>query len=62
MSHLRVINTSRGYIHKYENLKGKINNYIANIYLIQQYFGKQFIPTYANIKAPNIPHLQTHPR
>jgi len=32
MSQLKIINTSQGYIHKYENLERKLYSYNANIY------------------------------
>jgi hypothetical protein len=36
MSHLKVINASRGSIHKYKNLKRKLHNCNVNIYFNQQ--------------------------
>jgi len=36
MSHLKIINTSHVYVHKYENLKTKLCNCNANIYFSQQ--------------------------
>jgi hypothetical protein len=53
MSHLRETNASRGSIHKYENLKRKLHNCNANIYLNQQCLKKQLTPAYAQIKVPN---------
>jgi len=41
MSHLKVINASRGSIHKYENFKRKLYNCNANIYFNQQCLRKQ---------------------
>jgi len=35
MTHLKITNTSQGYIHKYEQLKRKICNCNANIYFYQ---------------------------
>ena len=34
--HLKIINTSQGYIHKYENLKRKLYSCNVNIYFNQQ--------------------------
>jgi hypothetical protein len=53
MSHLKVINASRGSIHKYENLKRKLHNCNANIYFNQQCLKKQLTPKYALIRVPN---------
>jgi len=36
MSHLKIINTGQGYIHKYENLKRKLYNCNVNIYFNQK--------------------------
>jgi len=52
MSQLKVINASRGCIHKYENIK-KLNNCNANIYFNRQCLQKQLIPNYARIKVLN---------
>ena len=66
MSHLKIMNTSQGYIHKYENLKRKLYNCNANIYFNQKILKKHFIPNYAkkNFQIPaqppnmhNIKHL-----
>jgi hypothetical protein len=53
MSHLKVINASRGSIHKYENLKRKLHNCNANIYFNQQCLKKQLTPAYTLIKVLN---------
>jgi len=49
MSHLKVMNASRGCIHKYENLKRKLYNSNANIYFNQQCLQKQLIPNYTRM-------------
>jgi len=36
MPHLKTVNTSEGYIHKYEHLKRKLYNCNANIYFKQK--------------------------
>jgi hypothetical protein len=36
MPHMKIIYTSQGYIHKYEDLKRKIYNCNANIYFNQK--------------------------
>jgi hypothetical protein len=53
MTHLKIINASRGSIQKYENLKRKLYNCNANIYFNNQCLKKQLTPSYANIKFPN---------
>jgi hypothetical protein len=57
---LKVINASRGSIHKYENLKRKLYKCNANIYFNQQCLKKQLIPTYAKIKVPNTSHAHKY--
>jgi hypothetical protein len=60
MTHLKVINASRGSIHSYENLKGKLYKCNANIYFNQQCLKKQLIPTYGKIKVPNTSPAQKY--
>jgi hypothetical protein len=37
LPHLKIVHTTQGYIHKYENLIGKLHNCDANINFNQQY-------------------------
>ena len=53
MSHLKIVNASRGSIQKFENLKRKLYRCNANIYFNKQCLKKQLTPSYANIKVPN---------
>jgi len=53
MSHLKIINATRGSIHKYENLKRKLYNCKAKIYFNQQFLKKRVTPVYPKIKIPN---------
>jgi len=52
MSHLIVINGSRGSIHKHENVKRKLYNCKTNIYFNQQCIKKRLTPGYGKIKIP----------
>ena len=53
MSHLKVIRTSQGPIHKFTSLKRKLYNCNANIYFNKQCLKTKLIPAYAKIKIPN---------
>jgi len=53
MAHLKIINSNRGPIHEYENLKTKSDNCNANIYFNQQCSRQQLIPNTAKIKIPS---------
>ena len=53
MTHLKIVNASRGSIHKYEDLKRKLYKCNANIHFNKQCLKKQLTPSYANIKVPN---------
>jgi hypothetical protein len=44
MLRLKTVSTSQGHIHKYEDLKGKIHNCYANIYINQKCLRKDVIP------------------
>jgi hypothetical protein len=46
-------NASRGYIHRYENLKRKLYNYTASLYFNIQCLRKNLIPSYAKIRIPH---------
>jgi hypothetical protein len=48
MAHLKIVNTSRGHIHEYENTTRKLYNCNANIYFNRQCLQKKLIPNYAN--------------
>jgi hypothetical protein len=52
---LKIINTSQGHIHKYEDLKRKIYNCTTKIYFNQKYLSINInlIPHFANIKTLN---------
>ena len=47
MSHPKIINTSHGYIHKYDNLRRKLHTCNANIYFNKKCLIKHLIPNYA---------------
>jgi len=51
---IKIINTSQGYIYKYEDLKWKICNCNANTYFNQKYLRKNIIPNFAKINISNI--------
>ena len=53
MPHLKIISTSQGHIHKYEDLKRKIHSCNANIYFNQKCLRTNIIPNFAKIKIPN---------
>ena len=53
MSHLKIIGSSQGPIHKFTSLKRKLYNCNANIYFNQQCLKNNVIPTYAKLKFPN---------
>ena len=53
MTHLKIVNASRGPIHKYEDLKRKLYKCNANIYFNQQCLKQHLTPSYARIKIPN---------
>ena len=53
MPHLKILNASRGNIHRFEGLKRRLYNCNASIYFNQQCLKKQIIPIYAKIKIPN---------
>ena len=46
MSYHKIISTSQGHIHKYENLKKKIYNCNANIYFNPKSLVNHIIPNY----------------
>jgi len=50
---LKIINASQGYIQKYEDLKRKLYNCNANIYLNLKCLRNNLMPNYARIKTPS---------
>jgi len=52
MSHLKIINASRGLVHEYENVQRKLFNCNANIYFNRHCHQKRPIPNLAEIKIP----------
>jgi hypothetical protein len=60
MTHLKIVNASRGSIQKYECLKKKLYNCIANIYFNSQCLKRHITPSYANIKVPNTSPAHKH--
>jgi hypothetical protein len=53
MTHLKIVKSSRGSIHKNEDLKKMLYKCNANIHFNKQCLKKQLTPSYANIKVPN---------
>jgi len=53
MYHLKIVNTSQVYIHKYGNLQRKIDNCNTNIHFNQKCLTKHLIENYATISIPN---------
>jgi hypothetical protein len=53
MSCLKIIYTSRAYIHQHQNLKRKLYICTANVYLNQKCLRSNIIPKFAKIKIPN---------
>jgi hypothetical protein len=60
MTHLKIINASQGSIHKYEELRRRLNNCNASIYFNKQCIKRQLTPNYANIKVPNTSPAHKH--
>ena len=52
MSHLKVIGTSQGPIHRFTSLKRKLYKCSANIYFNQKCLKNKLTPTYARVKFP----------
>jgi hypothetical protein len=50
---MKIIVTSQGHIHKYEDLKRQLYNCIDNIYFNKKCLRKNVIPNFAVIKIPN---------
>jgi len=57
---LMILNSSRGSIHKYENLLSKLYKCDTNICFNKQCLKKQLTPSYANIKVPNTSPAYKH--
>jgi hypothetical protein len=51
--HFKIVNTSQGYTHKYENLKRKLYNCNPNIYFNRTCLKKQLTPTMKRINTTN---------
>ena len=60
MTHIRIMNASRGSIRKHEELKRKLYKCNANIYFNKQCLKRHIIPCYAKIKIPNTSPAHRH--